>query len=83
MKTFTSSQARSQFRDLLDEIRMHDVMVGIGRYNRIEVVMMKYPEHLNAELSDVTNVNTNSKSFDFLKEEPDLYSVDDLKKAYV
>jgi len=44
---------------------------------------MKYPENFNKELSEITNINANSASFDFLKDEPDIYSVDDLKKSYV
>jgi hypothetical protein len=46
-------------------------------------LIIRYPEHLNADLSDVTNVNANSRSFSFLAKEPDLYSVDDLTKKYV
>lgn len=30
------------------------------------------------EVSDITNINTYSPSFEFLKTEPDLYSVSDL-----
>jgi len=33
-------------------------------------------------VNDITNVNAYSKSFDFLKDEPDIYSVSDLKKRY-
>lgn len=31
---------------------------------------------------NITNVNISSKSFDFLADEPELYSVSDLKKRY-
>lgn len=37
---------------------------------------------LSAKIDDITNINANSISFDFLKKEPDLYSVKDLKKRY-
>ncbi len=34
-------------------------------------------------LNEITQMNTHSKSFDFLKNEPDIYSLSDLKKRYV
>jgi hypothetical protein len=35
------------------------------------------------KIDEITNINANSKSFDFLKYEPDLYSVSDLKKLFL
>lgn len=34
----------------------------------------------NSNFSDITNINTYSGSFDFLKKEPDLYNISDIKK---
>ncbi len=36
----------------------------------------------NMNVNEITNINADSKSFDFLAEEPELYSVLDLKKKY-
>jgi hypothetical protein len=83
MKKYTSSEARKRFREIISDVKETDVPVGVGRYDRVEVLIIRYPEHLNADLSDVTNVNANSRSFSFLSKEPDLYSVDDLMKKYV
>jgi hypothetical protein len=33
--------------------------------------------------NDITTINENSKSFDFLKDEPEIYSLSDLKEIYV
>ena len=33
-------------------------------------------------MNEITNISANSKSFDFLANEPELYSVSDLKKKY-
>jgi len=33
----------------------------------------------NPRLSEITKMNTSSKSFSFLKKEPDIYSISDLK----
>ena len=34
---------------------------------------------LKVELSEITNINAHSKSFDFLRKEPEIYSVKDVK----
>jgi len=44
--------------------------------------IIKFPDNFNKDLSIETNINSNSSSFDFLKKEPELYSLDDLKKKY-
>lgn len=74
---------RSHISEVIDEVRYNNQVFGVGRRDRIEVLIMKYPENLNKKLSDLTNLNANSSSFDFLKDEPDFYSVDDLKIVYV
>ena len=33
--------------------------------------------------NEITNINACSKGFDFLADEPELYSLSDLKKVYV
>lgn len=67
----------------LDKVREENTVLGVGRRDRVEVVVMKYPENVNLALDDMTLINANSRSFDFLKDEPDIYSIDDLKKRYV
>ena len=34
----------------------------------------------NHKFSDITNINAYSNSFDFLKNEPDIYGLSDIKK---
>ena len=36
----------------------------------------------NEDVNDIMKVNAHSKSFDFLRGEPELYNVSDLKKKY-
>jgi len=36
----------------------------------------------NKDVNEITNVNAHSKSFDFLADEPELYSILDLKREY-
>lgn len=83
MRTVSTTNARKHIKTLLDRVRETGEIIAIGRRARIEALLIKFPSHYNKELSDITNVNTYSSSFDFLYEEPELYSADDLKKRYV
>lgn len=39
---------------------------------------MNYFDYINSGIGEITKINASSASFDFLKSEPDLYSVKDL-----
>lgn len=74
---------RKNISDIINKVKYNNQVFGIGRRNKIEVIVMKYPENTNNNLNEITNINANSSSFDFLKNEPDIYSIKDLKKIYV
>lgn len=82
MKTVTTTEARKNIKKLVDYIRESNNLVAIGRNNKLEVLMMKFPATFNKNLNEITNLNAFSSSFDFLDQEPDNYSIDDLKKRY-
>ncbi len=82
MKVFTTTQARKDIANIIDRVRQGNVVFGVGRRNKAEVLLIKYPDHVNPSVGEITNINANSSSFDFLKTEPDLYSIADLKKSY-
>jgi hypothetical protein len=82
MKIYTTTQARSSIKRLVDRTKYHGEVFGIGRRNSVDVLIIPFPEQYNADVNDITNINTYSRSFDFLKEEPDLYQVTDVKKKY-
>ena len=48
----------------------------------VEIDGKTYQLEMSPDLS-MTEINSASGGFDFLKDEPDLYSTDDLKKSYV
>ncbi len=79
----TTTKVRRNIAGFVEQIKRENSVIGIGRRNKIEVVVMKYPENINPKLTEITNINANSSSFDFLKDDPELYSVKDLKKRYV
>ncbi len=82
MKIISTTIARQKIGQLIDEVKQTGRTVGLGRHERIEALLIKYPDYLNQELSEWTNMVANAGSFDFLQEEPDLYSLADLKKRY-
>lgn len=82
MKIISSTAMRKDIAEIINEVKYTGQVFGVGRRNKIEAILMKYPSHVNLKLNEVTNINANSASFDFLEDEPDLYSVRDLKKAH-
>ena len=83
MKTITTTNARKNIAKLIDTIKATGEVVAIGRRNRPEVLVIKFPDLYNPDLNEITNLNAVSGSFDFLEDEPDLYTLDDAKEVYV
>ena len=82
MKTISTTDARKNIKALVELVRETGAVFAIGRRNRPEALLMKFPRDYNKELNEITNVNAYSESFSFLEKEPETYSVSDLKKKY-
>ena len=82
MKIFTTTDARKHIKDIVDRAKYRGEVFGIGRRESIDAIVVGFPQVFNANMNDITNVNAYSRSFDFLAEEPELYSDADLKKRY-
>ena len=82
MKVISSTTMRKDIAEIINQVKYTGQVFGVGRRNKIEAIIMKYPEHMNADLTEISNINAGSASFDFLKSEPNLYSVKDLKENY-
>ena len=82
MKTISTTEARKNIKALVDLVKETGVVFAIGRRNKPEVLLIRFPRDYNQELNEITNMNAYSESFAFLKEEPDTYSLNDLKKKY-
>lgn len=82
MKIISTTEARKKISDLLDAVSNDGANFVLGRHDAPEAVLVKFPTHFRTDVSDITNVNTYSNSFDFLLDEPDLYDESDLKKKY-
>ncbi|MDP3988886.1 MAG: hypothetical protein Q8P93_01475 [bacterium] len=82
MKVVTVSNARKHISSIINQVKYAGEVFGVGRRGAIDVVVLKFPDLYNSEVNDITNINAYSKSFDFLKDEEDMYSTSDLKKRY-
>ena len=82
MQVISTTNARKNIGRLIDRVKIHGDVFGIGRRNSIDALIIQFPSHYNKDLNEITNVNALSHSFDFLKDEPELYSISDLKRRY-
>ncbi|MDP3953401.1 MAG: hypothetical protein Q8P99_01070 [bacterium] len=82
MKIISTTEARKHIKDIVNRARYQGEVFAIGRRKEVDAVIIGFPEAYSSEVNDITNVNAYSHSFDFLNNEPELYSVADLKKRY-
>ena len=83
MKILTTTTARKRMKDIVDRVKYRGEVFAIGRRDSIDAIVIGFPRAYDGTVNDITNVNAYSRSFVFLENEPDLYSVADLKKRYV
>ncbi|MEK7200517.1 MAG: hypothetical protein AAB672_00070 [Patescibacteria group bacterium] len=83
MQTITISEAKRDMQKIINRVKNRGDVFAVRTKKIIDAVIMQFPPNYNDNLNDITNINTNSKSFDFLKYEPNIYSFSDLKKRYV
>ncbi len=82
IKTLSTTEARERMSDLVNIVSTSRKSIVIGRRNIPEVVLIPFPMFWNGKLSEITNINAYSKSFDFLANEPEIYSAKDIKRKY-
>jgi hypothetical protein len=80
MQTISTTIARTQLGEIINKVKYQKTIIALGRNNKAEVLITPLPEDLDIPISDI---NTQSPSFDFLKDEEDLYDKNDLKVSYV
>lgn len=83
MKIISTTKARQNISSIINQVKYHGDVFAIGRRDSIDAIIIKFPEAHNPDLNEITNMNAYSGSFDFLKDEPDIYTITDLKKRYV
>lgn len=79
---YTTTEARKKLGEIVTRVAYEKITIAIGRRQKAEVLIMPAPQ-LDTETLPLSSMNATSPSFDFLRDEPELYSVKDLKKRYV
>lgn len=82
IKTISTTKVRANISEIIERVKTRGEVFVFGRRNNPEAILVKFPDLYNSNFSDITNVNAYSNSFDFLKSEPDLYGISDIKKKY-
>ncbi|MEK7620278.1 MAG: type II toxin-antitoxin system Phd/YefM family antitoxin [Patescibacteria group bacterium] len=83
MKIITTSEARKRLSAIVDAVRFSNRPVAIGRRDKAEALIIKFPESANSLVDEETNMNAYGGGFEFLKEEPELYTREDITVSYV
>ncbi len=81
MDIYSISDGRKKLGDLVNQVKFQHKAIGLGHNGKAEVLIVSLPSQCGDE--PINEINAASESFHFLEDEPDLYSVDDLKERYV
>jgi PHD/YefM family antitoxin component YafN of YafNO toxin-antitoxin module len=81
MKHYTTTEARKHLSEIVSQVRYQKIIVSIGRRDEEEVLVI--PKVTLDESLPISEMNAQSESFQFLEDEPDIYSMKDLQKRYV
>ena len=83
MQILTTTEARKKLAKIINLVSESSRPVAIGRRDKADVLLIKFPQDINPLVDEMTNMNQYGGAFDFLAKEPDLYAISDLKKRYV
>jgi hypothetical protein len=79
MQVISTTAARTRIKEIVNQAHFHGRIFGIGRRKHVEALIIGVPQSYNPNFDEITNINAQSGSFDFLKDEPDLYTLADIK----
>ena len=80
MQVISITEGRKQLGELVNVVKYQHRVIALGKHGKADVLIVAVPE-LEGDVP-VTEMNAASSSFKFLEDEPDLYSIDDLKVTY-
>lgn len=80
MHIVSITDGRKQLGELVNIVKYQHKVVALGKNGRADVLIVSMPD-MDSDIP-VTGINAASPSFRFLEDEPDLYSIDDLKVKY-
>ncbi len=82
MQTISTTEARKKLSQVISNVQHTGHTVGIASHGRVLAYLSPAPKW-NDTLSDTANLAAMGGSFDYLADEPDLYTIADLKVRYV
>jgi hypothetical protein len=80
MQVVSITEGRKQLGELVNIVKYQNRVIALGKNGKADVLMVAMPE-LESDVP-VSGMNADSASFRFLEDEPDLYSVADVKVTY-
>jgi hypothetical protein len=81
MRVIPVTEGRKRLGELMDIVKYQHAVIALGKNGKAEALLVALPG-IGTDFS-TTAVNAESPSFDFLDDEPNLYSQSDLKERYV
>ena len=82
MKVLNTTEFRRNLSDFIQEVYEGNTSIVLGHHDKPRAVLIKYPDTYNEVFSDIANMNAYSGAFNFLADEPELYTKDDVKELY-
>ena len=70
INSISTNKSQVNMRGLIEKVRQTNGVFVISSHKNLEVIIMKFPEAYNPNLSLLSNINTYSQSFHFLKLRP-------------
>lgn len=80
MDIVSITEGRKKLGELISAVKYQRKPIALGRHGKAEALLIAVPD--TTEDTPITMINAESPSFRFLADEPDLYSLKDLKKRY-
>jgi len=81
MKKLSTTKVREKIKEVLEFVSEGNV-VALERYGLPQALIIKYPEEIQSDLPDSTLLSQYGGAFDWLKDEPDLYTESDVIEKY-
>jgi hypothetical protein len=79
MNILSTTKARDMLPALIAKVKETGKVFVLGRRNLPEAILMRYPIEYAVNASDIANINAYSRSFDFLNDEPEVYTLKNKK----
>ena len=81
MQKYNITDARKNISQIISRVKFGNEIFGIERNNKVEAYVVPVPEGDVSGL-EIAKYAESSGSLNFLHDEPDLYTVEDLKVRY-